>query len=100
MDFYQLEQEETTMAKKWILNNTGPSSNGVRMCALDNSNIQNNDTLDYIENKNLHDNYQQQMEVFLILSNPIYNISIRKLGVGKILMAQDQYHLYLVQIIH
>lgn len=47
--------------QKWVLNNNGPSTNTVRMCALDNSNIQNNTTLDYIENKNLHDNYQQQI---------------------------------------
>lgn len=47
--------------QKWILNNNGPSTNGVRMCALNNSNIQNNDTLDYIENQNLHENYRQQI---------------------------------------
>lgn len=55
--------------QKWILNNTGPSTNGVKTCALDKTNIQHNDTLDYIENKTLHNNYQQQIGSILNLIN-------------------------------
>lgn len=47
--------------QKWLLNNNGPSNNTVRSCALNNSNIQSNDTLDYVENQALHANYQQQI---------------------------------------
>lgn len=47
--------------QKWLLNNTGPSNNTVRSCALNNSNIQSNKTLDYVENQALHTNYQQQI---------------------------------------
>lgn len=53
--------------QKWILNDKGPSTTTVRSCPLNTSNIQSNETLDYVENQALHNNYQQQMGSILNL---------------------------------
>jgi hypothetical protein len=55
--------------QKWILNPNGPSTNTIRSCTLNSSNIQSNDTLDYIENQALHNNYQQQIGGIINLIN-------------------------------